>query len=249
MTVPAADPAASIPPPGEESGLPGVRGVRPAGLAGIGFALVMAASVLTEGGRPDTFATDRQITAFYQGHANQIRGAVAAFLLIPAAFLFVWFLAGLYGRLHAADREGGQLPIAVAAGGGFFVTFIVMAKLIDNITAASLAVSRTYRIVPQEARLTSGLAYWVQGASMAGACALLVGASILARRARMIPAWAAVAGYLLAAAAPASVALNGVPILLFFAWIVAAGVLLARGPAAPRPPSPVFEQRSSANGP
>lgn len=249
MAVPAAGPAASIPPPGNDAALPGVRGSRSAGLAGIGFAVVMAASVLTEGGRPDTFATDRQITAFFQGHANQIRGAVAAFLLIPAAFLFLWFLAGLYGRLRTADRDGGQLPIAVAIGGGFFVTFIVTAKLIDNITAASLAVSHAYRIDPQEARLTAGLSYWVQGASMAGACALLVGASILARRARMIPAWAAVAGYLLAVAAPASVALNGVPILLFFAWIVAAGVLLAREPAALPPPSPILEQGSSASGP
>ena len=84
MTVPAASPAASIP-RGGGSGR-ARRSRLPAGLAGVGFAAVMAASVLIDGGRPDTFATDRQVTAFLQGHANQMRGAVAAFLLIPAAF-------------------------------------------------------------------------------------------------------------------------------------------------------------------
>lgn len=43
----------------------------------------------------------------------------------------------------------------------------------------------------------------------------------------MVPAWAAIVGYMLAAAAPASVALNGVPILLFVCWTVVAGILLA----------------------
>jgi hypothetical protein len=246
MTVPAADPAAPIPVRGEGAGVPGVRGFRPAGLAGAGFAAVTVASVLIEGWRRGMFATGRQVTAFFQGHASQMRGAIAAFLLIPAV-LFVWFRAVLASPPRAAGRAGGQLPIAVAAGGGFVVAFLMLAKLIDNITAASLAFSHTYWIDPQEARLTAGLAYWVQAASMAGAYALLVAASILARRARMIAAWAAVAGYLLAAAAPASVALNGVPNLLFFACTVAAGVLLAQPTAAPHP-NPVFEQRSSANG-
>jgi hypothetical protein len=75
MTIPAADAAVLVPPPGEEAALPGVRGHRPAGLADAEFAAVMAASVLIEGGRPDTFATGQQITAFFRGHANQTRGA------------------------------------------------------------------------------------------------------------------------------------------------------------------------------
>ncbi len=171
------------------------------------------------------------------------------FLLIPAAFLFLWFLGGLCGRLRPADRQSGQLSAALALGGGLFVTFLVAAKLIDNITAASLAFSHTYGASPQEARITAGLAYWVQGASMAGASALLVAASILARRARMVPAWAAVFGYVLAAVGPASVALNGVPILLFFVWIVAAGIVLARGSAASRGAHRVSRERRAAHGP
>jgi len=35
----------------------------------------MAAGVLIEGGRPDTFASDRQITAFFGDHDHQMRGS------------------------------------------------------------------------------------------------------------------------------------------------------------------------------
>jgi len=241
-------PAGSAPSPREEASSD-AGALRWAGLSGVGFAVLVAASVLIEGGRPDTFATDAEITRFFGTQANQTRGVIAAFLLIPAALLFLWFLGGLSGRLRPADRQSGQLSAAVALGGGLFVTFLVAAKLIDNITAASLAFSRTYRIDPQEARLAAGLAYWVQGASMAGASALLVAASILARRARMVPAWAAVFGYVLAAIGPASVALNGVPILLFFVWIVAAGIVLARGAAASPGAHGVSRERRAAHGP
>jgi hypothetical protein len=229
----------------------GARGrlSRPAGLCGVGFILVMAASVLAEGGRPDTFATDGEVAAFFRSSANQNRGAAAAFLLIPAALLFLWLLTGLYGRLHPAEPGGGQLSIAMALGGGFFVALIVAAKLIDNITAASLAFSHTYRIDPQEARLTAGLAYWMQGASMAGASLLLVAASMLARRAGLVPRWGAVFGYVLAAAAPVAAGLNGVPILVFFVWILGAGLMLARGSTTSGSFASPGEERSAAHGP
>lgn len=206
------------------------RGVRAAGLCGVAFAVLMGVSLVIEGGRPDTYATDAEVARFFGNEGNQYRAALAAFLLAPVGVLFLWFLAGLYRRLRAAD-EDGQGSIAVVAGGVFFITFIVANKLIDNITGASLAFSPTYTIDPQEARLMSGLAYWVQGASMAGASVLLIGASMLGRRAGLLPAWATRSGYVLAAVAPASVALNGIPILLFFAWVIAVGVLLARRPA------------------
>lgn len=238
-------PAGSAPSPREEEASSDAGAVRWAGLSGVGFAVLVAASVLTEGGRPDTFATDAEITRFFGTHANQTRGVIAAFLLIPAAFLFLWFLGGL----RPTDRQSGQLSVALTLGGGLFVTFLVAAKLIDNITAASLAFSHTYSISFQEARLTAGLAYWVQGASMAGASALLAAASILARRARMVPSWAAVAGYVLAAVGPASVALNGVPILLFVCWIVAAGIVLARGSAASLGAHGSSRERRAADGP
>src|SRR4029453_16332791 len=107
----------------------------------------MAASVLAEGGRPDTFATDGEVAAFFRSSANQNRGVAAAFLLIPAALLFLWLLTGAFRRLPPANST-------------------------TNPPAASLAFSHTYRIDPQEARLTAGLAYWMQGASMAGASLL-----------------------------------------------------------------------------
>lgn len=146
-----------------------------------------------------------------------------------------------------ASSDAGALRWAGLSGVGFVV--LVAAKLIDNITAASLAFSHTYGASPQEARITAGLAYWVQGASMAGASALLAAASILARRARQVPAWAAVAGYVLAAVGPASVALNGVPILLFFVWIVAAGIVLTRSGAASPGAHRVSRERRAAHGP
>ena len=83
---------------------------------------------------------------------------------------------------------------------------------------------------------------------MAGASVLLVAASVLARRAGMVPAWVAVAGYVLAGAAPASVALNGVPILLFFVWIVAAGLVLARGAVTFNTPSISAVKESEPHG-
>jgi hypothetical protein len=206
------------------------RGLRLAGLAGLGFVLLLAASVVIEGGRPDTYASDQAIRRFFTEGANQDRAAIAAFLLIPAGCLFFFFLAGLHDALRGDDPASGLL-LAAMAGGVWFVAFIVLAKLIDNITGASLAFSDAYRVDPQEARLTAGLAYWVQGASMAGAAPLLAAASLLARRARLIRRPAEIAGYALAVVAPAAVALNGVPILLFVAWIIIAEIALASGRA------------------
>src|SRR4030095_8973867 len=128
----------------------------------------------------------------------------------------------------------------MALGGGFFVALIVAAKLIDNITAASLAFSHTYRIDPQEARLTAGLAYWMQRASMAGASLLLGGARVWR--------WGAVCGYVLAAAAPVAAGLNGVPVLVFFVWILGAGLMLARGSTTSGSFASPGEERSAAHG-
>jgi hypothetical protein len=201
------------------------RGLRLAGLSGVGFVLLLAASVLIEGPRPDTYASDQAIRGFFAVAGNQDRAALAAFLVIPAAALFLFFLAGLHDAL--SDDPGSGLSLAAMAGGVWFVAFIVLAKLIDNITGASLAFSDAYRVDPQEARLASGLAYWVQGASMAGAAPLLAAGSLLARRAGLIRRPAEIVGYALAAVAPAAVALNGVPILLFLIWILIAGIALA----------------------
>ena len=75
LAVPATGPAASIPQMGKTRARRASRGSWPAGLAGAGFAVVMAASVLIEGGRPDTFASDRQITAYFGDHDHQMRGS------------------------------------------------------------------------------------------------------------------------------------------------------------------------------
>lgn len=204
------------------------RGLRLAGLAGVGFIALLAASVLIEGARPDTFASDEAIQRFFADTANQNRAAGAALLLIPAAALFLFFLAGLHDILRSDELASG-LSAAAVAGGLWFVAFIVLAKLVDNITGASLAFSDAYRIDPQEARLTSALAYWIQGASMAGAAVLVAAGSLLARRAGLIGRRSEYVGYALAVSAPAAVALNGVPILLFLLWVLIAGIVLASG--------------------
>jgi hypothetical protein len=205
-----------------------MRATRMAGVSGVGFVVLLGASVLIEGARPDTFASDEAIHRFFAEAGNQDRAAVAAFLLIPAAALFLFFLAGLHDLLHRGDMPSG-LSLAAMGGGVWFVAFIVLAKLVDNITGASLAFSDTFRVEAQEARLASGLAYWIQGASMAGAAVLLVGASRLSRRAGLVGRRVEVVGYAIAVTAPAAVALNGVPILLFLLWVLATGVFMASG--------------------
>jgi hypothetical protein len=70
-----------------------------------------------------------------------------------------------------------------------------------------------------------------------------------ARRLVALRPWRRAAGHVLAAVGPASVALNGVPVLLLFVWIVAAGIVLARGSAASRGTHRVSRERRAAHGP
>jgi hypothetical protein len=94
---------------------------RLAGAAGVGF-VPLASSVLIEGGRPATFATDDAIRRFFAATSNHHRAAVAAFPLIPAASPFLPFFAGLHDALRRgvpaprAFRRPRSLP-GVGAGG------------------------------------------------------------------------------------------------------------------------------------
>jgi hypothetical protein len=164
---------------------------------------------------------------------------VAAYILIAAGLVFLWFLSCLRSRLRAAEGDVGTLSTLTFAAGVVFVGLLAVGALALAAVPASISFA--------ENRVPTG-ADTVQTAQSLGWGAILVGGmlsaavmifttSILTLRTGALPKWSAWVGFL--AAIALLFAVIWIPQIALLIWALCiSGAMLARPAVTAQPVYP-----------
>src|SRR6266568_3310754 len=97
--------------------------------AGIAFVVLYIAGWIISRS-PDSSDPVEKIGAYYADKGHRVMMIVAAYILLAAGLMFLWFLGGLRSRLAAV--EGGSFPLTTVA---FAAGVVFVALLIGGVFA------------------------------------------------------------------------------------------------------------------
>ena len=205
-----------------------------------GIAFVILAVVgfgLLNGGMPSTDAPARDWISFYSDSGNRAQVLVGAYVMTVAGLAFLWFLAGLRGRLLEVDRGSSALSWLVAGSGLIFVAMLMA----GTIAMASVAGSITFGNSPVPpadfGRQLSQLGFGLVLLASAFFAALFVAAtSYLALETGAFARWLAIVGFIVAVVLLFSALL--IPMIVYLLWVLAVSIsLLIRGRSSATAPT------------
>jgi hypothetical protein len=175
-------------------------------------------------------------------YANEKSGwnDLALIFALISLILLGWFVSGLYARLRRVEA-GGWSVMALVGGVAFTVLFFTAITIwtaplteLDNETASlQTAQAETYLAIDD-------VGWVLLGGSGIGAGLMIIAASLVALRARSVPAWAGWIGVALGVISLATIAFVGIFAWLAWLLIASVGMLIpsvkrASGPAATAP--------------
>jgi len=220
-----------------------VRAERSAGWSAICFVVVAAIAFSLAGPLPDLHATPAAIASYFDAHRAGLLWS--AWLTLPAAGLYLWFLVGLTTYLtEAPGRQEGLAMLAFAAG-----VLIAAESFATAFLQSALAYGPTGTFVANSLQsLYIAFIFSMSGLGWAPVAIFFFAASHSMRRHRSAPSWLAYFGYF--ASFTASVAslsiffhdpslsptgfgcalLGAVPA---FIWLLGTGFVLVRTPVLP----------------
>jgi hypothetical protein len=190
------------------------------GPAAIGFAVVYVAALVLVN-VPDQGETRQEAIDFYNSAGEKSRVLMAVYVMAVAALLFVAFVAAVASRLRDAARTA-----AVGAGGAFVALYLAAAAaFVAPTLTLSLDSSGTDTV-------DEAFADFARGASTLGDALLLVCSAFAAAGfvgalawSGALPRWLAWSGFVVAAAS--LFGFTFVPLIVFAAWMLAAGAVFA----------------------
>jgi len=194
---------------------------------GIAFALLVVVwSLLTH--LPAAVDAPDHILDVYAEPSVRAQAFAGTLVLAVATLCFIAFLADLVTLLRKADGSDGPLPtVALCCGMGFLVLtlaagtmFVVLPNLIafDEVSA---------QVDPDIASVTVQVGYLLLFIyATVAASGLVLATSVVGLRARLVPRWLGLAGYLLSGLL--LLGFSGPPLLLLLLWI--AGISIALRP-------------------
>lgn len=194
---------------------------------GIAFALLVVVwSLLTH--VPAAVDAPDHILDVYAEPSVRAQAFAGTLVLAVATLCFIGFLADLVTLLRRTDGSDGPLPtVALSSGMGFLVLtlaagtmFVVLPNLIafDEVSA---------QVDPDIASVTVQVGYLLLFVyATVAASGLVLATSGVGLRARLVPRWLGLAGYLLSGLL--LLGFSGPPLLLLLLWI--AGISIALRP-------------------
>jgi hypothetical protein len=190
------------------------------GPAAIGFAVAYVAALVLVN-VPDQGETRQEAIDFYNSAGEKSRVLVAVYVMAIAALLFVAFVAAVARRLRDAARTA-----AIGAGGAFVALYLAAAAaFVAPTLTLSLDSSGTNTV-------DEAFADFARGASTLGDALLLVCSAFAAAGfvgalawSGALPRWLAWSGFVVAAAC--LFGFTFVPLIVFAAWMLAAGAVFA----------------------
>ena len=204
-----------------------------AGLGGVAYVVLFVVGILVaEAGTPNSGSAPAKIERYYSDSGHRDRIFVGWILVVLGLFFLLWFLASLRQTLRRLD--GGGLLTAVSLVGGVVYAALALAAIAVS-TALKTMSDDTYRhtVYPGLIHAAEDTAYVLHSTAGIGAGAMMIAASGVALRARVLPAWLAWAGVVAGILALASILFF--PQILIALWLIVAGVLLfLAGPSPTR---------------
>jgi hypothetical protein len=210
---------------------------RLAGIAGIGFVVLFpVGSIVTSNGQPDSSSAPAKIISYYGDSGHRDRISIGWLVILVAIFFFLWFLAGLRRSLQRLDPDGSLSWLATAGGAVYAATTLVGFSLDMGIKTMS---DDTYRhqVFPSLIHAADDASYIIYSSGGAGLAALVIGASLVANRAGVLPLWATILSVIIGILS--LVLIVFVPNFLVLLWLLAASAALLRsgrgGATGPEP--------------
>ena len=170
-------------------------------------------------------------------YANEKSGwnDLALIFALISLILLGWFVSGLYTRLRRVEA-GGWSVMALVGGVAFTVLFFTAITIwtaplieLDNETASlQTAQAETYLAIDD-------VGWVLLGGSGIGAGLMIIAASLVALRARSVPAWAGWIGVALGVISLATIAFVGIFAWLAWLLIASVGMLIPSVKRASRP--------------
>jgi hypothetical protein len=158
---------------------------------------------------------------------------VSAYIFIAAGLLFLWFLAGLRGRLRAAEGGDGTCSALAFAAGIIFVGLLIAGALTLASVPAGISLGGA------DAPTNGETVNFIQSAGfgmilvggMLSAAAMIAATSLLTMRTQVLPRWSAWLGFV--AAFVLLFAVIWIPQVALLIWVIAISVVLLRSPRLP----------------
>jgi len=200
-------------------------------ISGIAFVVLYVFAVFAAK-TPDSSDPADTIAAYYPDSKNhRVWMIVAAYVLIGAAMLFLWFLSGLRSRLRAAEGEDGTLSTLAFAAGVMFVTLVSIGGLALASVPASISFAENK--VPVGADTIEILMSLGYGAILVGgmlsAAVMIFTISVLTLRTGALPRWSAWVGFL--AAIALLFAVIWLPQIALLIWTLCVSIAMLARPA------------------
>jgi hypothetical protein len=200
-----------------------------AGVAGLVFAALFAASVVLLYPQPASGSTPGEIAAWYTGGHTRTLGLVGLYLVPFAGIAFLWFVAAVRHRIGAYED---RFFATVFLGGG--ILFVALLYTAAAAAGAPLAAVRFQDAPPPSADVivfARGLGYTLLYVyAIRAAAVFMIVSSTIGFRTQTLPRWLTLIGYMVALVLLVSVSYARGFVLIFPAWVVLVSIeLLRRG--------------------
>jgi MFS family permease len=206
---------------------------RTAALAGIAFVVLYVVAWFVSK-TPDSDASSAQIADYYSDRGNRILMIVSAYLFVVSGLVFLHFITGIRARLVADARHAAEGTFVVAAGAVFVGLLMAGAMALAAVPASISFDSSSGTGVPTSGDVVSIIQSAGYGMILVGgmlsAAAMILAASLLIMRTRLLPGWTAWLGF--AAAVVLLFAVVWVPQIALVIWVLALSIVMLRAPSA-----------------
>jgi hypothetical protein len=195
-----------------------------AGLGGALYVLLfIVGAIVAFGGQPDLDADPATVEAYFSDAGHRDRIVLGWILIGLGLFFFLWFLASLRQALRRLDPGGFWANLASIGGVVYAALSLASISLSTGIKTMS---DDTYRdtVYPELIHAADDAGYVMHATGGVGAGAMMIGGSIAALRAGVIPAWLGWVGAVAGILALGSIAFF--PQFLIALWVLVAGIML-----------------------
>jgi uncharacterized protein DUF4386 len=222
--------------PGPSAQRPGIA--RWAGLGGVAYVvLFIAGSLVAFNNAPTGDDPPAKYISFYSDSGNRDQINIGWLLVVLGVFFFLWFLTALRQVLRSIDADGFLTTLA-SVGGAVYAALALAGMSVWAAIATMSDDTFHDQVYPELIHAANDAGYVIHASGGVGIGALMIAASIAAKRAALIPRWLGWVGVVSGVLGVFSIFFF--PQFLVALWILVAGVLLFRatpaGGVAPPPP-------------
>jgi hypothetical protein len=197
-------------------------------LAGPAFVVVMVVGFVVSGSSPDPDSRTAKIVSYLGSSSQYHKNIAGALLILLAGLLLITFVAAVRSVVHEAEGPSGWLAALALGAGAASTVLLILAILLFTVPAISAhdAAKHGATLEPSIYRFSQDLGYMSWVASTVLGAALVWAVAAAALRTGLLPRWFAWVSIVVGVICLAAVLFF--PIMLFYLWILIAGLLLLR---------------------